>query len=196
MPLVEDCISLQNRIWVQPNEWNHCLDQEASLWQAIIARGGLEMVCQTMRTKRYLRAPWTEMPPEGERLMKPAGAADGGSISPTFDGLDHLILSFTMPVGWDGVATAIMLTSTDKNFVEGSGAITWRVQVGKRWIPDFSNVIFSLSNLGQPHALVGGYIRLLSLQTIQIFANVAIGAPIDPNSRINAAVVGWQYPKR
>ncbi len=190
MPLVEECISLQNRIWLQPNEFNHCLNQEAQLWETIIARGGLEMVCQTMRKKRYLRAPWEQMPPEGERLQK------FGSILPTFDALDHTILDFTMPVGWDGVGTAIMFTCTDKNFLEGSGQITWRLKVGERWIPDFSNVQFSLSNLGLPHPLVGGYIRLLSLQRVQIFANVAIGAAVDPNSRINAAVAGWQYPKR
>jgi hypothetical protein len=154
------------------------------------------MVCQTMRKKRYLKAPWVEMPPEGERLMKPSNAAEGGSIVPTFDGLDHTVLDFTMPIGWDGVGTQIMLTSTDKNFVEGSGDITWRVKVGARFIPDFANVRFSLNNLGFPHSLVGGYIRVLSLQRVQIFASVAIAAAIDPNSRINAAFVGWQYPKR
>jgi len=193
MPLVEDCISLQNRIWVRPNEWNHCLNQEAFLWQTIIARGGLEMVCKTMRTKRYLRAPWVEMPPEGERLQKV------GSIAlPALENVDTQILDFTMPVGWDGVATNVMMTITGSGFIEGSGDVTWRMQVGQRWIPDFSSVIFQLNDLRNPHSLVGGYIRLLSLQRVQIFATLGAGAlgRLDPADRINAAVVGWQYPKR
>lgn len=190
MALIESCISLQNRTWLKPNAWNKCLAQEAQLWNQIILRGGLEMVCTTMRKKRYLKAPWIEMPPEGERLQK-----FGSAVLP-FDGLDHVLVDFTMPIGWDGVGTNIMFTCTDANFVQGSGDVTWRLKVGERFIPDFSNTQFSLNNLGQPHALVGGYIRLLSLQRVQIFGNVAIASATDPNARINAAVVGWQYPKR
>jgi hypothetical protein len=193
MALVEECISLQNRIWLAPNEFNHCLDQEAQLWEQIIARGGLEMVCRTMRTKRYLRAPWTEMPPEGERLQKV------GSIAlPALENVDTPILDFTMPVGWDGVGTNIMMTITGAGFIEGSTDVIWRLKVGERWIPDFSNVIFQLNDLRNPHSLVGGYIRLLSLQRVQIFASLGTGAlgRLDPADRINAAVVGWQYPKR
>jgi hypothetical protein len=193
MPLVESCLSLQNRIWEQPNAFNHCLNQECQLWEQIILRGGLEMVCQTMRKKRYLKAPWVEMPPEGERLQKV------GSIPlPAAELVDTQILDFTMPIGWDGVGTNVMMTVAGSGFVEGSGDVIWRMQVGQRWIPDFSNVIFSLNDLRNPHALVGGYIRLLSLQRVQIFASLGAGAlgRLDPADRLNAAVVGWQYPKR
>lgn len=192
MPLVEECLSLQNRIWEQPNSWNQCLNEEAQLWEQIILRGGLEMVCTTMRKKRYLRAPWVEMPVEGERLQK------FGSIALPAEGVDTSILDFTMPIGWDGVGTNIMMSVAGSGFVEGSGDVVWRMRVGARFIPDFSNVIFSLNDLRNPHSLVGGYIRLLSLQRVQIFANLGPGAlgRLDPADRLNAAVVGWQYPKR
>jgi hypothetical protein len=193
MPLVESCLSLQNRIWQAPNEFNHCLDQECHLWEQIIRRGGLEMVCQTMRKKRYLKAPWVEMPPEGERLQKV------GSIPlPAAELVDTPIVDFTMPIGWDGVGTNVMMTVAGSGFVEGSGDVVWRMKVGQRWIPDFSNVIFSLNDLRNPHALIGGYIRLLSLQRVQIFAMLGAGAlgRLDPADRLNAAVVGWTYPKR
>lgn len=193
MPLLESCLSLQNRVWVRPNEFNHCLDQESQLWETIIARGGLEMVCKTMRQKRYLRAPWEQMPPEGERLNKLASIP-----LPALENVDTPIVDFTMPVGWDGVATNVMMTITGSGFIEGSGDVIWRMKVGDRWIPDFSNVIFQLNDLRNPHSLVGGYIRLLSLQRVQIFASLGTGAlgRLDPADRINAAVVGWQYPKR
>jgi hypothetical protein len=71
------------------------------------------------------------------------------------------------------------------------------MRVGDRWIPDFSNVIFSENDLKNPYALVGAYIRLLSLQRVRIFAAVALGAGARlSGGRINAAVAGWQYPKR
>jgi hypothetical protein len=191
LPLVEECISLANRTWLKPNEWNNCLDQEAALWQQIVQKGGLEMVCQTMRQKRYLKAPWVEMPPEGERLQKMASIA-----IPPRDGLDHVVLDITMPIGWDGVATNIMMTSTDAGFIEGSTDLTWGLQVGSRWIPDFGEVIFSLNTLKYPMSLVGGYIRLLSLQRVRIFVTVSPFSAVDPASRINCAILGWQYPKR
>jgi hypothetical protein len=193
MPLVESCLSLQNRIWTAPNEYNACLAAEADLWQQIIRRGGLEMVCQTMRKKRYLKAPWVEMPPEGERMQEAASV-----VLPLVENTDTPVLDFTMPIGWDGVATNVMMTITDPAFVEGSGDIVWRMKAGERFIPDFSNVIFQLNDLRNPHSLVGGYIRLLSLQRVQIFCSLGTGAlgRLNPAARVNAAVVGWKYPKR
>lgn len=193
MPLVESCLSLQNRVWTQPNEFNYCLDQEAGLWHQIIRRGGLEMVTRTLRQKRYQRAPWVEMPPEGER-MQPMGSI----ALPADDGTDQTVLDFTMPLGWDGVATNVMMSyAGGTGFVEGSGDLTWRMKVGERFIPDFNNVIFQLNDLRNPHSLVGGYIRLLSLQRVQIFVAVAVGAGGRLNGgRINAAVAGWKYPRR
>lgn len=191
MPLVESCISLQNRVWTRPNNWNACLDAECALWDHIIRCGGLETTIPWSERRRYEQPPWKAMPPEGERLQR------FGSITrPLDDGLDHPILDFTMPKAWDGVATNVMFSSTDNAFIQGSGALVWRLKVGARWIPDFSAVTFSLSDLRYPAELVGGYVRLLSLQRVQAFVNVPPGSPVDPASRVNAAVVGWQYPKR
>lgn len=193
MPLVEECLSLQNRIWTAPNEWNHCLDEESALWHRIIRRGGLEMVARTLTKKRYQQPPWLVMPPEGER-MQPMGSI----ALPVAELVDTPILDFTMPRGWDGVATNVMMTIAGPGFVEGSGDVVWRMQVGEPWMPDFSTVIFSLNDLRNPHALVGGYIRLLSLQRVRIFANLGPGAltRLDAADRLNAAVAGWKYPKR
>ena len=193
MPLVESCLSLQNRIWREPNEFNACLDDEAMLWREIIRRGGLEMVTRNMKRKRYEHRPWEVMPPEGER-MQPMGSI----ALPADDGTDQTVLDFTMPIGWDGVATNVMMSyAGGAGFVEGSGDLTWRMKVGERWIPDFSNVIFQLNDLRNPHSLVGGYIRLLSLQRVQIFVAVAVGAGARiMGGRINAAVAGWKYPRR
>jgi hypothetical protein len=191
MPIVESCISLQNRVWRRANAWNQCLDAEAALWERIIQCGGLEYTALFNRKRRYKDNPWEVMPPEGERLQKAASI-----IRPANDGLDHVVLDFTMPKAWDGVATNVMFSTSDNSFVQGSGDLTWRLKVGERWIPDFSAVTFSLNDLRFPHELRGAYIRLLSLQRVQIFVNVSPLSAVDPAARVNAIVAGWQYPKR
>lgn len=191
MPLVEECISLQNRVWKQPNAWNKALDTEAQILERIIRIGGFEMTIPFAKRRRYKADPWVIMPPEGERLQK-----FGSIVRPANDGADHLIFSFQMPKAWDGVATNVMFSSTDNSFIQGSGDLVWRLKVGARWIPDFANVTFSLNDLRYPHELVGGYIRLLSLQFVSLYVNVPPTSAVDPASRVNAAVVGWQYPKR
>jgi hypothetical protein len=191
MPLVESCISLQNRVWKQPNAWNKALDTEAQILDRIIKMGGFEMTIPWHKRRRYDKQPWEVMPPEGERLQK-----FGSIVRPANDGADHLIMTFQMPKAWDGVATQVMFSSTDASFIQGSGDLVWRLKVGARWIPDFANVTFSLNNLQNPHELIGAYIRLLSLQIVSLYVNVPAASAVDPASRVNAAVVGWQYPKR
>ncbi len=193
MPVANQCIDLQKRLWTQPNEFNRALEAEADLWRRIIRCGGLQMTALGKRQRRYQKPPWEAMPPEGERLNQIASIQ-----RPALEQVETLVLDFTMDLAWDGVATNIMMTSTDPAFVEGSGDIIWRLRVGERWIPDFRNVLFQLNDLKNPHALVGGYIRLLSLQRVRIYAELGPGAAgrIDANSRINAGVVGWKYPKR
>lgn len=192
MPLVESCISLQNRTWAEPNQFNRCLDMERAAWRSLIECQAVDTRPGYWLSRGYRVAPWVEMPPEGERLQK------GGSIPlPADDGLDHQIFEFTLPVGWDGVFANIMFQYTGVGFVEGSGDITWRLKVGNRYIPDFSAVQFSLSDLKFPYELVGGYVRLLSLQRVQFFVNILVGASARlAGGRINAAGAGWQYPKR
>lgn len=197
-PLIEtidpySCVNRQNRLFVAPNAFNAALASEAALWARIVQCGGLAMTTRGQRARRYQRPPWETMPPEGERLNQL------GSIAlPAIEQVDTLVLDFQMPFAWDGVATNVMMTLAGSGLVEGSGDVVWRLKVGDRWIPDFSNVIFQLNDLRNPHALVGGYIRALSLQRIRIYAALGAGAlgRLDPNSRINAGFVGWKYPKR
>ena len=191
MPMVEECISLQNRVWKSPNAWNKALDQEAEILDRIIRMGGFEMTIPWHKRRRYEKQPWEVQPPEGERLQQAFSI-----VRPANDGADHLVGTFQMPKAWDGVATNVMFSSTDASFVQGSGDLVWRLQVGARWIPDFSNVIFSLNNIQYPHELIGAYIRLLSLQIVSVYVNVPVASAVDPASRINAAILGWKYPKR
>jgi hypothetical protein len=187
-----DCINLANRIWTAPNEWNRCLDAEARMWSEILKRGGLEMVCETMRKKRYQRPPWEIMPPEGERIQF------AGTLPLPGDGTENVIFTFRMEKGWDGVITIVSNTYEGAGFVDGSGDLTWRLQVGARFIPDMGNVLFQTSNMQNPAPLEGGYIRLLSQQQVTGFVHVGGTASVrlTPPGRLNSVVVGWKYPRR
>lgn len=193
MPLDRDCINLQNRVWQTPNEWNGCLDDEAMFWREILRRGGLEMCCPSMVQKRYQAPPFVSMPPEGERMRLGGGV----TLASMAENVESTLIDETMPIGWDGVAENFSFTFTGTGFDDGSGDIAWRVKVGARFIPDYSNVVFQLNNLAQGFTDAGAYVRLLSLQRIQVFAELATGALGRLNGgRVNAQITGWKYPKR
>lgn len=192
MPLVRECINLQNRAWVAPNVWNQCLESQGELWDTIIARGGLETTCVGQKKKRYERPPWEVKPPEGEDIRE-----FGSIVLPVDDGVDNLVLEFRMPVGWDGVSQHVSCTYTGSGFDQGSGDITWRLKVGSRFMPGYQAITSQLNDLQFPYSNVGGYIRLLSLQYVRIYAAIAIGAASRlTGGRVNAAIAGWKYPKR
>lgn len=192
MPVVESCISLANRVWVAPNEFNHCLDEERALWLEIVRRGGLEYMCPSLVAKRYMRPPWEKMPPEGRRMR------EFGSIAlPLVEQVDTSVLLFRMPIGWDGVAENVSFTYTGSGFEEGSGDIHFRLRAGARYIPNFDDVLTQLNDLRFGYTDAGAFIRLLSLQFVQAFVFLGAGALGRlVGGRINCTVTGWVYPKR
>ena len=192
MPVVTECINLQNRMWKRPNAWNHCLDEEVAIWNQVIARGGLEDTCGWNKRRRYEKRPWHEMPVEGERLLVPASIP-----LPADDGADNLVLEYRMPVGWDGVIQHLSCRYTGTGFVDYSGDILWRLKVGERWIPGFEAVPTQLNELTKSYVDVGAYTRLLSLQFVRVYAAVAVGAAATlAGGRIAAAITGYKYPRR
>ncbi len=193
MPVVEKCINLQNRVWKRPNQFNKVLDVERAIWERIVSCGGLEVTVPFAKRRRYEVHPWEKQPPEGERLNKFFSIA-----LPVTEGVDTLVGQFQMPLSWDGVVRNVMFAFTSPTWVPGSGDLTFRLKVGARWIPDFSAVVFPMENLAFPFADVGSYVRLLSLQFVSVYVNVAVGAHarLDPNGLVNSGLTGWTYPWR
>lgn len=194
IPLVVDGRQLYyprnvNQRLLPPNVFNQCLDQEAAVWREIIACGGLERICPQLGV-RYAYPPWVKQPPQGRRLSKINSIA---LPAPAQFGQDLLVASFIVPLGWDGVIISTSNFFTGQNFNEGSGDISWRLQINQRYVKDMGNIQTTLGTLSQPWPVNNGSIRLQSRQLVQWFANVANANPI--NGRIICAMFGWFYPR-
>lgn len=168
------------------NEFNACLQREAGVWEYIRSCGGLEKHCCP---QKYLVPPWLRMPPEGRRFQKISSIP-----TPAMDGLDHQVLQFSIPVGWDGTIQALVHFYTGLGFLEGSGQLTWRYLINRRYIRDYGAVPTTLGSLTTPYPVFQGPIRLISRQVVTVMVNNAVASGIA-GGRIVAAAFGWTYPR-
>lgn len=178
-----------NQRLLPPNMFNRLLDCEAEVWNWVIAQGGISKLCPGMGTI-YQDPPWTKMPSQGRRFSKINSIA---LPAPGAFGTDLLVTSMIVPQGWDGVIISTVNQFTGQNFLEGSGDISWRLQINQRYVKDMGNVQVTLGTTTQPWPVNNGSIRIQSRQLIQFFTNVANANPV--NGRIICAMFGWFYPR-
>jgi hypothetical protein len=172
-----------------PNFADCQLFGETAFW-GVVGRVGARKVFQSLY-RWYDRDPLVIMPELGQRLQQV------GSIAlPPFDGLDTVVLSFRMPVGWDGVINALVCAYTGTGFVEGSGDITWRLRLNDWWVRDYNAITVSLGDPANPYHLHGGGLHIRSDQRVAMYVNVlpAAIARLDPKSTIVCSLAGWKYP--
>jgi hypothetical protein len=180
------------------NEYDACLMQEKMVWDEIIQSGGLQTICCPQGRPKYPRRPWQDMPKEGRRF-KPISTLLVSSAIP-FTGLDVLVMSERVPVGYDGVISDVVCEITANGatgFVDGSGDITWRLSADNRWLRDMGNLKVQVGSLTHPSPVPRGMLRVYSHDLIQFFVNFAVGAEavINPNAYIVCSVTGWFYPR-
>ena len=112
-------------------------------------------------------------------------------------GLDILVWSERIPLGYDGLLVALTNVWNGTGFVEGSGDITWRVKIDRRFISDYDTILETLGSLAVPFDIVGQGIPLLSNQLVQYFVNFLPGS----ENRLNAggmticAASGYIWPR-
>ncbi len=172
-----------------PTSYNGCLESELMLWQKINDCGGLLAICPG---RKYTEPPWVRMPQQGKRFLQISSIA-----LPPADGVDHLIKSFKVPYGYDGcIVTPIFNTDGVVGFQQGSGDLTWRLQLNQRWVRDFGAVTTYLASTTTPYAVNIGQIILQSGQLVQIFVNrsVASSGTIS-GGRVIGAASGWFWPR-
>jgi hypothetical protein len=110
---------------------------------------------------------------------------------------DLLVWQEPVPLGYDGLLIALTNTWNGTGFVEGSGDITWRVKIDRRFIPFFGTIPITLGSLAVPYDIVGQGIPLLSGQFVKYFVNFAVGS----DARLNAggaticAATGYIWPR-
>ncbi len=112
-------------------------------------------------------------------------------------GLDILVFQERVPLGYDGILIALTNVWNGTGFVEGSGDITWRAKIDRRFIPFYDTILTTLGTLAVPYDVVGQGIPLLSNQLVQYFANFAVGsdAILNAGGKTICAVTGYIWPR-
>ena len=175
------------------NHWDACLRQDVVIWHTIQCCGGITGVCRRAESVQYAddEPPWIKMPQQGRRFQEIASTPLATFVLNT----DLAVLTFEVPVGFDGVITSNANRFVGAGFAEGSGDIEWRVQLSRRYAPDYGLVLTSLGDLTSPVSFSGGGIRVYSHQVIRYIARITNFALLDPNGRILCALSGWFYPR-
>jgi hypothetical protein len=172
-----------------PTMFNGCLDSEKATWEDIQRCGGLMSICPG---QKYVDPPWVKMPSQGKRFSQI------GSIPlPTSDyGVDQLVTSFRVPLGYDGCIVSIVQSYTGQGFQDGSGDLTWRIFLNQRPVKNYGNTEVQIGSLITPYNVNSGQIILLSNQYVQYYVNVAASAAGNLNGgRIVCALFGWWWPR-
>jgi hypothetical protein len=180
-------VNVTNRSFL-PNRFNACLDRETCTWEGIQRVGGLQAICPG--TECPSGPPWVKMPPQARRFSQISSIA-----LPNATGTDNLVLSFIVPIGYDGVAVTVVNNYTGQGFVEGSGDLTWRIQLNMRYAKNYGNITTSLGSLTIP-TNIGNSLFMQSGQLVQYFVNRSVAsAPDLIGGRIICALLGWWWPR-
>lgn len=180
------CLNLNTRK-ARSNAFNACLARERRYWQTIRDCGGLEKICCP---NKYLVEPWLKMPALGRRYSRI------NSITvPTDDGLDHLVTSFNVPTGYDGIIQQMVNFYTGGGFNEGSGQLHWRVRFGSgRYVQDYGDIQVTMGSLATPYTVFQGPVRISSRQTINYFISNTPASGLAGGT-IVCGFFGWFYPR-
>jgi hypothetical protein len=172
-----------------PTFFNDCLQSDLQIWRKIQRCGGLMAICPGTK---YDYPPWTKMPPQGKRISP----INSIPLPTSGYGTDQLVLSFRVPLGWDGVINYVVQTYTGQGFQEGSGDLTWRLQLNERWVKNLGNTTFQIGTLTQGPQSPNAQIIVQSNQLVQYFVNVAASAAANlMGGRIVCSAWGWQWPR-
>ena len=131
--------------------------------------------------------PWIDEPtgsiPFDEQGAIPAPAAPQ-------PGIDVNVVLFTVPHGFDGVINFISNNTTDSAFVDGSGALIWKILINGRPIRNFGNILVQKGTIAQGRSI--SPIRLFSGDVVSYtvqFVGVVTG-------QVVCSLSGYFYPSR
>jgi hypothetical protein len=139
--------------------------------------------------------PYIQPPPNSVRWQP--GKDQPLTIPAVPAGVDQLVFSERIPLGYDGILIALTNIWNGTGFVEGSGTITWRVKIDRRFIPFYDDILVSLGTLAVPYDVVGQGIQLLSGQLVQYFVNFAVGSGgvLNAGGKTICAATGYIWPR-
>lgn len=172
-----------------------CHSDEVQAQEALYKSSG--QFCQIMNERpRITGLPAYIQPPRNSTRWVPGlNSSLVIPVAPT--GVDLLVFSERVPLGYDGILTALTNVWTGTGFVEASADITWRVKQDRRFIPYFDEILTTLGSLAIPFVIAGQGIPLLSGQLLQYFANFQPGSEgrLNVGGKTVCALSGYIWPR-
>ncbi len=130
-------------------------------------------------------------PPKNAVRWEPGKRSPLTFVAPA-TGVDILVFEDRMDLGYDGLLISLPNVWAGTGFVEGSGVITWRWKLDRRFIPYYDTVLTSQS-LAVPLDVVGQGIPVYSGQLLQCYANFSVGAEASINNGGMTIAMGRGY---
>lgn len=121
---------------------------------------------------QYANNPIDVMPDTGQPLHYAQAIA-----TPAYGTDDTEVISFIVPDGWIAVIKAVYNDYGNNAFQEGSGELTWRIDVSGTYPPGFDSITTRLGSTQFPRPLQGAIIAL-SGQKVRYTVSVAATATI------------------
>jgi hypothetical protein len=174
------------------NAFDHCLSAEKSWWDYYVYHNNL------FNYRQGIDAPWLSMGSDGVRLFEVGSIPIG---NPPYTGLNQTTLTFNIPEGYDAVIDTVICQVipgvAGTGFIEGSGAITWRLSANLRYLFDCGKITFSRGSMQNPVATSNSNIRVYSGNHILGSVSIAAAAAgvLAPDASVLMAVGGYQYPR-
>lgn len=146
-----------------------------------------QQVAEGIRNQAW---PWVEAPPNSQPFNK-----IGSIATPAAGAAETVVLSWTVPPGYDGAIFGVMNIYTNPSFIEGSGNLIWRIRLAGRPAFDYGNIITTLGSV-QEMAVVYGGLLVKSQQQVTYSIVHAAGSPLPPGpgTRIVCGTKGYFWP--
>jgi len=168
------------------NVWDWCLRNGERPWHEIDWKrhGRIPVKCW-----RDEDNPLHAIPEQGREFHK------FGSIPlPALPGVDTQILSFRVPLGYDGLLYSVLCKYQGMGYVNGSGDLIWRLRQNEYWIKSFHAIPTELGDY-TAYLQLDEYIRVYSGQTVRAYGWLSPLSGMVGGSMI-AALQGWYYPSQ
>jgi len=167
-----------------PNTECSALLSESAAWQKY---------CAGQPPYSFQSSPFVGMPPGGRQIQEMSSLVLNGP----FDGTNQTVLTFRVPVGYDGVITRVINVFTGTGLVEGSGDIVWRLKIGNMYARNLGAVRFTYGSMTQPFEIPGVGLPLVSGQLVTYQVAVpAVSAIGGANPVTICSIQGWLYPRK
>lgn len=116
---------------------------------------------------------------------------------------DATVLTFSVPIGYDGIVLALLNAYTGNTFLDGSGDLVWRVAINQslnctRYLRDCGDILVQMGTAKLFHLIPGGA-RIYSGNTVTYIVNApnTTGAlPAPGTGNIICGLRGFLWPRK